>query len=198
MTQTAPRPLAHRPGSARLRRAAALTLAAALAAGCAGGPGTGTQGYTSVTTPMHDTAYDPRQIFNGVPMALEVHGAPPDAAAPAQVAAGMTLPARFGASPFVLGEDLGEETRIVLVFDPARRLDGCREPASAGAGRADGAMQALVAYCRGQRELSSVQVRSTATRGPGDAGFAGAMNEAFQILLPIRGPDEQGERRRRP
>ena len=110
----------------------------------------------------------------------------------------MTLPARFGASPFVLGEDLGEETRIVLVFDPARRLDGCREPASAGAGRADGAMQALVAYCRGQRELSSVQVRRTATRGPGDAGFAGAMNEAFQILLPIRGPDEQGERRRRP
>ncbi len=164
------------------------------AAGCAGGPGDGR--YTSVTTPMHDTAYDPRQIFNGVPMPLEVHGTPPDGSSAAQVAAGMTLPARFGSSPFVLGEDLADETRIVVAFSPANRLDGCRRPAVTGASRADGAQEALVAYCRGGRELSSALVRSTATRGPGDAGFAQAMAHAFQTLLPSRGPNEQGERRR--
>ncbi|SFI46433.1 hypothetical protein [Albimonas pacifica] len=178
------------------RTLAPVALAALLAlAGCAGQPGA--EGYTSVTTPMHDTAYDPRQIFNGVPMPLEVHGTPPDGASPAQVAAGMTLPARFGSSPFELGENLREETRVVIAFAPANRLDGCRGPASTGAGRADGALEALIAYCRGRRELSSVLVRSTATRGPGDAGFAKAMNQAFLTLLPNRGPDEQGERRRR-
>ncbi|WP_339950081.1 hypothetical protein [uncultured Albimonas sp.] len=181
---------------ASARRAGILLAAAALLAGCAGGPGAGDAGHTSVTTPMYDTAYDPRQIFNGVPMPLEVRGTPPDGASPAQVAAGMTLPARFGASPFELGRDLAQESRIVIAFDPANRLDGCRAPATTGAGRADGSLNALVAYCRGARELSSVLVRSTATRGPSDAGFARAMNQTLQTLLPNRGPDEQGERRR--
>ncbi|MDF2235654.1 hypothetical protein P2H44_24110 [Albimonas sp. CAU 1670] len=177
----------------------ALLAPAALAlAGCAGG--TGGEGWTSVTTPMIDTAYDPRQVFRGAPMPLELRGAPPDGASPAEVAAAMTLPARFGSSPFVLAPNARHETRVVVAFNPAERLSGCRGPATTGAARSDGALEALVAYCRGERELSSVLVRSTATAGPRDAGFARAMNQAFQALLPNRGPDEQGDRdsRRRP
>lgn len=198
-----PRRLAASPLRAAPRRAAWLLLALA-AAGCAGAGGSSdaaraVPGGTIVYSQMIDTTYDPRQVVAWTAaMPLEVRGAPPDGSDAKAVAAGMTLPARFRSTPFQPGADPRSGPRIVVAFNPANRLDGCDGPAVTGAPRADGAIEALVAYCWEGRERSSVLVRSTATRGPGDAAFAGVMNQAFQQLLPTRNPDAESDRQRRP
>ena len=184
-----PRP---RPHAARLALALGVLGVAALS-GCTALDG---QGLTQVTTATHDTTYDPREIRPvGAPFPLQVFGAPPDGASAQAVAAGMTLPARFGSAPFTLEADPRSGPRIVVAFNPSNRFDGCDVDGPAtGAVRDPAATEALVAYCYEGRERSSVLVRSTATRGPGDAGFATAMNHAFQSLLPAKGPNDEGDR----
>lgn len=165
----------------------ALALAAGLAA-CAGGPnGPATRIYAELI----DTAYSPGEINGGgLATPLEMKGAPPDGSDIAAVAAAMRMPARFGSGGFApaTAQQAGGP-RAVVIFNPDGRLRSCQGEVSGrgGEGR-NGRTEALIAWCAGTRELSSLMMSSGATLGPKDDKFARAMSQALGRLLPSRNP----------
>ena len=184
---------------ARAARGAAIATALGLGlAACAGGPsGPATRLYSEILA----TAYSPNQINAGsIDTPAEVKGAPPDGSDAAAVAAAMRMPARFGSGGFVpaAGRD-AEGPRAVVIFNPSGRLRACEGEVSGrgGEGR-NGRTEALLAWCDGTKELSSVMMSSGATQGPKDEKFARAMSQAMNALLPSRNPSVDDGRSPRP
>ncbi|SDW25024.1 hypothetical protein SAMN05444336_101509 [Albimonas donghaensis] len=164
----------------------ALALGAGLAA-CGGPNGPATRIYAELL----DSAYSPNQINAGsIPTPVQVLGTPPDGSDAAAVAGGMRMPARFGSGTFVPATEQDMRgPRAVLAFNPSGRLRSCEGAVvgRGGEGR-NGRMEALLAWCDGTKELSSLMISSGASQGPKDDKFERAMSQAMNQLLPSRNP----------
>ena len=168
----------------------AAPLALLLVAACAAGPGPGANsGGTTVYSSFIETRYSPLEVHSiGPAMPLEVHGRPPDGSDPEAVAAAMILPAMYGSKPMTLVPPGTRGRRLVLAFNPTTRLHLCKKAGGGDVSVREGVMEAAIAFCLDEFEMTSASIRSGATAGPSDGAFTGAMLYALRVILPPGNP----------
>ncbi|MEO1292092.1 MAG: hypothetical protein AAFV62_04560 [Pseudomonadota bacterium] len=151
-----------------------------------------------VTKVSIDSGYDPLTIsaLTASGVSVEVLGAPGGNAQ--RVADRLRLPGWFRSAPFLaIGSDEAsrETDRLVLVFGPARNVDGtdaCRGIAAPNQGP-DTIVQA--AFCYGPRAISEARLSSPTLSSPEAPGFEAAMRQLLRELLPRRDPNRDNRDR---
>jgi len=137
-------------------------------------------------------------FFNGhKDMRLVVHGVSGGGSRPEYVAAlreamigshpGLTI--NFTETP--KGEGAEAPTRIVVQADAAIAVTArtvCQSSGPVATQRPGNAPELLFAYCKRDRELSSLRLQLAAGSRPGDAAFDDAVGLATHRLLPLMDP----------
>lgn len=118
--------------------------------------------------------------FTGGLQRVEIAGAPPDGATPAQVAAGMALPAGFPATRFEAVAPGGGGRRVVLEFGvvggpPA----ACVAPRQAAAPT----LVATATLCDGARALRAATLSTPRVAGPSAPEFTRAVQALMAEVL---------------
>lgn len=158
------------------RRALPMLVAALAVAGCAG------ERIVSMTQTGRGVPLSDISALASSARNVEVHGAPPDGAAPGAVAATLRVPGYRNDRPFAVVPTASPDLRVVLEFGvPTGSLVSCRQP---GGVAQSGPLELTATLCRGGSYLSTATMRSDTLRGPGDPEWQGAMDRLMIALLP--------------
>lgn len=181
----------------RARRGPVVSLVAALAAaGCVGlwGETIWEAPRLNAVTPLEFSA------FAAAGPAVEIRGAAPGGATPAEVAAALRMPARYPAAPFrLVGPADGTPPmqgalRLVFAFGATGPADG--RALCAGGGTVPtaqtGRFEVLGALCIGPNADSAARLSHETPLSPADPAFTGVMTRLIGVLSP-----REGEFRRR-
>ncbi|MGF1659621.1 MAG: hypothetical protein ACFCUS_09325 [Rubrimonas sp.] len=160
----------------------ALALAALALAGCADS----VRVFNASPIPQHRA--DISRAATGGIQALEVHGAPPDGAAPEAVAAATTGPAGFRPTRYALAAPGEGGLRTVFEFGGAAGGQAsCRAPR--GSAQAPGAdMQIAATLCQGSGDVSTATLRAPGVAGPSSPGYEAAVRALLRELLTPERP----------
>jgi hypothetical protein len=166
----------------------AVLAAAALCAGCA------LQDLTRqrITHQSDSISYDPTgfSAFAAAGPVVEIRGAPPGGAAPADVLPTLRLPGWWPQTPFRPAEpaDIPRGQRIVLAFGVPGGVSAgilCRGDFPT---TSTPSLTAAAAYCRGRSGATAAKLTDDRPLGPGDPAFATAMTRLFDAIAPRRDP----------
>lgn len=161
-------------------RAAALTALIALA-GCAGVD----RVFNVSPIPQHRA--DMSRAATGGTQFVEIHGAPPDGAAPQQVAEALSAPAGFRATRYALAQPGQDGLRLVLEFGgQAGGQTSCRTPRGTDLA-ADAPMQVAATLCLGSGDVSNATLVAPDVTGPSSPDFERATHTLLrEVLTPER------------
>lgn len=154
-------------------RLAALLLAASLG-GCSGGAVTQGQQLAASNAGVARAVTDSTR-------AIEIHGAPPDGAAPEAVAAAIPATGFSGDRRFRLVAPGEESARIVLEFGES--FGGGRSCAAPSGSQTSGGMLLSATLCRDDVAFSNATLRAADIAGPSDPGFGAAAANLIAVLL---------------
>lgn len=172
----------------------AMTLVAALCAGCA----LGDLGRQRITHQSDSISYSPTgfSAFAAAGPLVEIRGAPPGGASPEQVLPTLRLPGWWPQTAFRLAQpgEAERSQRIVLAFGVPGGVSEailCRGDFQT---TPTPALTAAAAFCRGRRGATGAKLTDDRPLAPGDPAFATAMTRLLDAISPRRDPmqDDDG------